>query len=118
MDAGILEYAEHVVAAGKAASVSAVFNDAVTDKRIADQRPPALLRERARQADPARVTRMTRHVNRQLTEHGFPAAQPSTIHPPVRFAAIVAVSSQVTPRCVRRATAGLPPRLSAVCHAV
>ncbi|MEU7889878.1 hypothetical protein ACFYOK_38260 [Microbispora bryophytorum] len=31
MDAGILEYAEHVVAAGKAASVSAVFNDAVME---------------------------------------------------------------------------------------
>ncbi|GIH51623.1 hypothetical protein SAMN05421833_12937 [Microbispora rosea] len=78
MDADILEYAEHLVAAGKAAIVTAVFNDAVNEKRIADQRALALLRERARQADPARVARMARHVNRQLTEHGFPAAWPST----------------------------------------
>ncbi|MGI5157276.1 hypothetical protein [Microbispora sp. CA-102843] len=58
--------------------MTAVFNDAVTEKHITDQRVPALPRERARQADPARVDRMTRHVNRQLTEHGFPAAWPST----------------------------------------
>ncbi|WP_211589154.1 hypothetical protein [Microbispora sp. H11081] len=37
---------------------------------------------------------------------------------PVRFAVIVAVSSQITPRCVRRVTAGFRPRPSAFCHAV
>ncbi|MFG1866209.1 hypothetical protein [Microbispora bryophytorum] len=37
-DADITECTEHLVAAGKAASVSAVFNDAVTGKHITDQR--------------------------------------------------------------------------------
>ncbi|GLX04643.1 hypothetical protein Misp03_15700 [Microbispora sp. NBRC 16548] len=74
VDPDVVEYAEHLVAVGKATSVAAVFNDAIAEKRITDQRALALLRERARQADPARVARMMRHVNRQLTEHGFPAA--------------------------------------------
>ncbi|MFC0862389.1 hypothetical protein ACFHYQ_08775 [Sphaerimonospora cavernae] len=74
VDPSVLEYAEHLVAAGKATSVAAVFNDAIAEKRITDQRALALLRERARHADPARVARMMRHVNSQLTERGFPAA--------------------------------------------
>lgn len=74
VDPDVLEYAEHLVATGKATSVAAVFNDAIAEKRITDQRALALLRERARQADPERVARMMRHVNRQLAEHGFPAA--------------------------------------------
>ncbi|MEU8201857.1 hypothetical protein [Streptosporangium sp. NPDC049046] len=41
-------------------------------KRMADQRALTLLREHARRADPERVARMMRHVNRQLTEQGFP----------------------------------------------
>ncbi|XVQ87795.1 hypothetical protein ACQP2K_10350 [Microbispora siamensis] len=75
VDPDVVEYAEHLVAIGKATSVAAVFNDAIAEKRITDQHALALLRERARQADPARVARMMRHVNRQLTEHGFPAAR-------------------------------------------
>ncbi|GAB3154121.1 hypothetical protein GCM10027161_57990 [Microbispora hainanensis] len=74
MDPAVLAYAEHLVAAGKATSVAAVFNDAIAEKRITEQRALALLRERARHADPERVARMMRHVNRQLAEHGFPAA--------------------------------------------
>ncbi|TQS23529.1 hypothetical protein [Microbispora hainanensis] len=74
VDPAVLAYAEHLVAAGKATSVAAVFNDAIAEKRITEQRALALLRERARHADPERVARMMRHVNRQLAEHGFPAA--------------------------------------------
>ncbi|GAT71137.1 hypothetical protein PS9374_06828 [Planomonospora sphaerica] len=74
VDPDVVEYAEHLVASGKATSVAAVFNDAIAAKRIADQRALALLREHARRADPERVARMMRHVNRQLVEQGFPAA--------------------------------------------
>jgi hypothetical protein len=74
VDPDVVEYAEHLVAAGKATSVAAVFNDAIAEKRIADQRALALLRDRAAQADPKRVARMMRHVNRQLVERGFPVA--------------------------------------------
>ncbi|MGW5263451.1 hypothetical protein ACWEQG_20965 [Microbispora sp. NPDC004025] len=41
---------------------AAVFNDAIAEKRITDQRAPALLRERARQADPARVALLRRSL--------------------------------------------------------
>jgi hypothetical protein len=70
----VVEYAEHLVASGKATSVAAVFNDAIEEKRITDQRALAMLMEHARRADPERVSRMMRHVNSQLAEHGFPAA--------------------------------------------
>ncbi|GII81732.1 hypothetical protein Sru01_67140 [Sphaerisporangium rufum] len=81
VDPDVLEYAEHLVAAGKATGVAAVFNDAIAKKRVTDHRALALLRERARQADPARVSRMMRHVNRQLTEHGFSALRPDRALP-------------------------------------
>jgi len=74
VDPDVARYAEHLVATGKATSVAAVFNDSVAAKRIADQHGLALLRERARSADPERVARMRRHVNLQLAEQGFPAA--------------------------------------------
>ncbi|MGW0587817.1 hypothetical protein [Streptosporangium sp. NPDC002607] len=74
VDPDVVDYAEHLVASGKATSVAAVFNDAIAAKRMADQQALTLLRERARRADPDRVARMMRHVNRQLTEQGFPAA--------------------------------------------
>ncbi|WP_344919904.1 hypothetical protein [Streptosporangium oxazolinicum] len=69
-----MTYAEHLVSSGKALSVAAVFNDAIAAKRITDQRALALLRDRARRAAPDRIARMMRHVNRQLTKQGFPAA--------------------------------------------
>ncbi|GII82890.1 hypothetical protein Ssi03_08800 [Sphaerisporangium siamense] len=74
VDPEVVEYAEHLVETGKATSVAAVFNDAIAAKRLADQRALALLRERAREADPARVARMMAHVNRQLADHGLPKA--------------------------------------------
>ncbi|MGC5014915.1 hypothetical protein ACLQ2R_29465 [Streptosporangium sp. DT93] len=74
VDPDVVAYAERLVTGGKATSVDAVFNDAVAARRMADQRALALLRERARRADPDRVARIMRHVNRQLTEQGFPAA--------------------------------------------
>lgn len=54
--------------------MAAVFNDAIAAKRIADQRALALLRACGRNADPTRVGRMIKHVNRQLAERGFPVA--------------------------------------------
>lgn len=74
VDPDVVEYAEHLVTTGKAASVAAVFNDAIATKRLADQRALALLRERAQHADQVKVQRIMAHVNRQLAEHGFPKA--------------------------------------------
>lgn len=75
VDPDVVEYAEHLVATGKATSVAAVFNDAIAAKRIADQRALALLRERAATADRDRVARMMRHVKQQLTDKGFASGE-------------------------------------------
>ncbi|WP_283136455.1 hypothetical protein [Rhizohabitans arisaemae] len=72
VDPEVLEYAEHLVSGGKATSVAAVFNEAIAEKRITDQRALALLQERAAQANPERVARMMAHVRRQLVDKGFP----------------------------------------------
>lgn len=72
VDPDVVEYAEHLVASGKATSVAAVFNDAIAAKRIADQRALALLRERAAHANTERVARMMAHVKQQLSTKGFP----------------------------------------------
>lgn len=63
VDPGLVAYAKQLVEAGKAPDVSAVVNDALSEKvgRDAVDR----LRETAARADPAKVARMVAHVDAQ-----------------------------------------------------
>jgi Arc/MetJ-type ribon-helix-helix transcriptional regulator len=74
VDPHLASYAEHLVQAGKAESVSAAFNEAMATKRQRDQHALSKLRERASQADPARVERMRRHIDAQARQAGFEVA--------------------------------------------
>lgn len=65
VDPRLSAYAEQLVAEGRAASVSAVFNDALQEKAQRDRRALDRLREVAGQADPATVARMAAHVEAQ-----------------------------------------------------
>jgi Arc/MetJ-type ribon-helix-helix transcriptional regulator len=68
IDPHLAAYAEHLVEAGKAPSVSAVVNDALEADRLRDQKGRRLLKEAAERADPERVARMRAHVDAQLSE--------------------------------------------------
>ncbi|MEU6794135.1 hypothetical protein ABZ907_20760 [Nonomuraea wenchangensis] len=74
VDPHLAGYAEQLVQAGKAESVSAAFNEAMAIKRQRDQHALAKLRERAAHADPARVERMRRHIEAQSRAAGFDVA--------------------------------------------
>ncbi|MEV0198149.1 hypothetical protein [Nonomuraea sp. NPDC050691] len=71
VDPHLAAYAEQLVDAGKAESVSAAFNDAMAAKRRREQHALALLRERAAQADPHRVARLRKHIDAQARAQGF-----------------------------------------------
>jgi endonuclease YncB( thermonuclease family) len=66
VDPDLSSYAERLVASGHAASVSAVFNEAMAEKAYRDRRRRGLWRARSDQADSGRVARMMDHVNQQL----------------------------------------------------
>ncbi|GAA1007444.1 hypothetical protein Aple_018400 [Acrocarpospora pleiomorpha] len=68
------DYAEQLVAAGRAESVSAAFNAAILARRRREHQGLALLRERAAHADPARVARMRAHIDQQARAQGFQVA--------------------------------------------
>jgi Arc/MetJ-type ribon-helix-helix transcriptional regulator len=68
IDPHLAAYAERLVEAGKAPSVSAVVNEAMEQKILRDRRGLNLLRARAAEADPAKVARMKAHVDAQLAE--------------------------------------------------
>lgn len=68
IDPSLAAYAEHLVEAGKASSVSAVINDALEAERRRDQKARRLWREAAERADPAKVARMRAHVDAQLAQ--------------------------------------------------
>lgn len=68
VDPALAAYAEQQVEAGKAASVSAVFNSAVHAELERDRLALAQLRETAAKADPAKVARMRAHVDAQLAQ--------------------------------------------------
>jgi Arc/MetJ-type ribon-helix-helix transcriptional regulator len=68
IDPWLAAYAEHLVEAGKASSVSAVVNDALEARRQRDQRSRRLWREAVERADPAKVARMRAHVDAQLAQ--------------------------------------------------
>ncbi len=61
-------YAERLVEAGKAPSVSAVVNDALEAERQRDQKARRLWREAAERADPDKVARMLAHVEAQAAQ--------------------------------------------------
>jgi Arc/MetJ-type ribon-helix-helix transcriptional regulator len=65
VDPHLSAYAEQLVEAGKAPSVSAVFNDALFEKARRDRAAVDRLKEIAAQADPEKVARMMAHVNAQ-----------------------------------------------------
>ena len=65
VDPHLAAYAEHLVEAGKAQSVSAVFNDALADRIQRDKRIRRRWKEAAERADPAKVDRMMAHVEAQ-----------------------------------------------------
>lgn len=68
VDPRLSAYAEHLVETGKAASVSAVFNDALSEKEQRDRQDVDRLKEIAAQADEAKVARMLAHVDAQAAE--------------------------------------------------
>ena len=68
VDSHLSAYAEHLVEAGQAASVSAAFNEAMAEKAYRDRRRRALWKAKGEQSDPDRVARMMAHVDQQLTQ--------------------------------------------------
>jgi Arc/MetJ-type ribon-helix-helix transcriptional regulator len=68
IDPHLAAYAEHLVEAGKAPSVSEVVNNALEADRLRDQRGRRLLKEAAERADPEKVARMRAHVDAQLAQ--------------------------------------------------
>jgi Arc/MetJ-type ribon-helix-helix transcriptional regulator len=65
VDPHLSAYAEQLVRAGRAASVSAVFNDALAEKAQRDRHALDHLKEVAGRADRAKVARMAAHVEAQ-----------------------------------------------------
>ena len=68
IDPHLAVYAERLVEAGKAPSVSAVVNDALEAERQRDQRARRLWREASERADPDQVARMLAHVETQAAQ--------------------------------------------------
>ncbi|MEU0517865.1 hypothetical protein [Streptosporangium sp. NPDC006007] len=68
VDPHLSAYAEQLVEAGEAPSVSAVFNDALTERIRRDRRVRAAWKARAAQANPDRVARMMEHIEGQLAQ--------------------------------------------------
>lgn len=66
LDPDLVAYAEQLVKTGKAASVSAVVNDALDASRLRDQRALRLWKDATRNADAEKVARMSAHVDEQL----------------------------------------------------
>jgi Arc/MetJ-type ribon-helix-helix transcriptional regulator len=65
VDPRLVAYAEQLVEAGKAPSVSAVFNDALAERVERDKRIRRRWREAAERADSHKVARMLAHVEAQ-----------------------------------------------------
>jgi len=66
IDPHLAAYAEQLVEAGQADSVSAVVNSALEARRLRDQRARRLWRDLTAQADPEKAARMKAHVDAQL----------------------------------------------------
>ena len=68
IDPHLAAYAERLVEAGKAPSVSAVVNDALTERVERDRRIARRWKELTAQADMAKVERMIAHVEAQAAQ--------------------------------------------------
>lgn len=68
VDPYLSAYAEQLVDAGQAASVSAVFNEAMAEKAYRDRRRRSLWKAKTDVADPRRVDRMMAHIDQQLAQ--------------------------------------------------
>jgi Arc/MetJ-type ribon-helix-helix transcriptional regulator len=68
IDPHLVAYAEQLVEAGKASSVSAVFNDALAERVERDKRIARRWKELTAQADTAKVGRMLAHVEAQAEQ--------------------------------------------------
>jgi hypothetical protein len=66
VDPHLSAYAEQLVEAGHAASVSAAFNQAMAEKAYRDRRRRSLWKAKADEANPGRVSRLMAHVDHQL----------------------------------------------------
>jgi hypothetical protein len=66
VDAQLSAYAEQLVDAGQASSVSAAFNEAMAEKAYRDRRRRALWKVKSGEADQGRVARIMAHVDQQL----------------------------------------------------
>jgi len=68
IDPHLAAYAERLVEAGKASSVSAVVNDALSERIERDRRIAKRWKEITSQADMARVERMIAHAEAQAAQ--------------------------------------------------
>lgn len=68
VDPQLSAYAEHLVESGHAASVSAVFNEALAEKAYRDRRRRNLWKAKTEQADSGRVARLMAHIDQQLAQ--------------------------------------------------
>ena len=68
IDPHLAAYAEQLVEAGKAPSVSSVVNEALEARRRRDARAARLWREAAERADPDKVERMMARVDAQTAQ--------------------------------------------------
>lgn len=68
IDPDLVAYAEQLVKTGKASSVSAVVNDALSSSRLRDQRALRLWNDAAKNADQEKVARMRAHVDAQIAQ--------------------------------------------------
>jgi Arc/MetJ-type ribon-helix-helix transcriptional regulator len=68
VDPRLAAYAEQLVEAGKAPSVSAVFNDALAERVERDRRIRRRWKEAGEHADRAKVNRMKAHIDAQLAQ--------------------------------------------------
>jgi hypothetical protein len=68
VDPYLSAYAEQLVDAGQAASVSAAFNEAMAEMAYRDRRRRSLWKAKNDAADPQRVERMVAHVDQQLAQ--------------------------------------------------
>jgi Arc/MetJ-type ribon-helix-helix transcriptional regulator len=68
VDPHLVEYAERLVDAGKATSVSAVINSALSERVERDKRIRRRWNELTAQADQASVARMLEHIDAQAAQ--------------------------------------------------
>ena len=66
IDPHLTAYAEHLVEAGKAPSISAVVNDALQEKAERDRRARSVWAAAAAKSDPVKGARMAAYVDEQL----------------------------------------------------